>query len=91
MPICSLPMIFSVSFDSLRPERRSSILGECVLDLTHLPIGGKTSNKCKADILLNAETSIVEFIRSQTCRWFVIVPHCHTNASLRFLIQVGGR
>ena len=29
--------------------------GECILDLTHLPIGGKTSNKCKADILLNAK------------------------------------
>lgn len=30
-----------------------STSGECILDMTHLPIGAKTSNKCKGDIVLN--------------------------------------
>ncbi len=30
-------------------------LGESILDMTHLPIGAKVSNKCKADILLNSK------------------------------------
>lgn len=30
-------------------------LGECILNLTHLPIGAKTSSKCKADMLLNSK------------------------------------
>jgi hypothetical protein len=29
--------------------------GESILDMTHLPIGAKGSNKCKADILLDAK------------------------------------
>ena len=30
-------------------------LGECVLNMTHLPIGEKSAKKCKAEILLNSK------------------------------------
>lgn len=33
--------------------------GECILNLTHLPIGAKNSNKCKADMLFSPKHKAV--------------------------------
>jgi hypothetical protein len=46
-----LGLKFCIYFRSI--YQMKFVLGECILDMTHLPIGAKASSKCKGDILLN--------------------------------------
>ena len=41
------------------------VSGESILDMTHLPIGAKASNKCRADILLDAKYQAVNLFNNK--------------------------
>ncbi|CAF4767027.1 unnamed protein product [Rotaria sp. Silwood1] len=49
-------------------------LGECILNLTHVPFGAKTSKKCKADILLNPTGRAVNlFVSKRIAGWWPMI------------------
>ncbi|UJR24822.1 hypothetical protein I4U23_006197 [Adineta vaga] len=49
-------------------------LGECILNLTHLPIGAKTSSKCKADILLDSKHRALNlFVNKRVTGWWPMI------------------
>ncbi|CAF5220385.1 unnamed protein product, partial [Rotaria magnacalcarata] len=49
-------------------------LGECILNMTHLPIGAKTSNKCKADILLDSRQRALNlFVNKRIAGWWPMI------------------
>ncbi|CAF4451127.1 unnamed protein product [Rotaria sp. Silwood2] len=49
-------------------------LGECILSLTHLPIGAKLSKKCKSDILLDSKhRSLNLFLNKRIAGWWPMI------------------
>ncbi|CAF1410887.1 unnamed protein product, partial [Rotaria sordida] len=49
-------------------------LGECVLNLTHVPLGTKVPNKCKADILLNPKHRAINlFANKRIAGWWPMI------------------
>ncbi|CAF3824596.1 unnamed protein product [Rotaria sordida] len=49
-------------------------LGECVLNLTHVPLGTKVPNKCKADILLNPKHRAINlFATKRIAGWWPMI------------------
>ncbi|UJR23948.1 hypothetical protein I4U23_026916 [Adineta vaga] len=51
-------------------------LGECILNLTHFPLGAKSSKKCKANIVLNSKhPSVNLFVNKRLAgHWPMIAP-----------------
>ncbi|CAF4888115.1 unnamed protein product, partial [Rotaria sp. Silwood1] len=49
-------------------------LGECIISLTHVPFGAKTSKKCKADILLNPKQKGINlFVSKRIAGWWPMI------------------
>ncbi|CAF3351971.1 unnamed protein product [Rotaria sp. Silwood1] len=49
-------------------------LGECILNLTHLPIGSKMSKKCKSDILLDSKHRALNlFVNKRIAGWWPMI------------------
>ncbi|CAF0972051.1 unnamed protein product [Rotaria sordida] len=53
-----------------------NFLGECIFNLTHIPIGAQVSKKCKADILLNPKQKAINLFGKKriTGWWPMIAP-----------------
>ena len=57
-----LGLSFKLIFIKFLPNYR---LGQCILDMTHLPIGAKSPKKCTADMILNAKQKSVNLFTSK--------------------------
>ncbi|CAF3717062.1 unnamed protein product [Rotaria sordida] len=66
-------------------------LGECVLNLTHLPIGAKIAKKCKSDILLNSKHRALNlFVHKRVAGWWpMIAPR--KSEEIRDTALLGGK
>ncbi|CAF1244784.1 unnamed protein product [Rotaria sordida] len=66
-------------------------LGECILLMTHLPIGSKSSNNCKADILLDPKhRSLNLFVNKRIAGWWPLIAPSKVG-EIRDTILLGGK
>ncbi|CAF3109617.1 unnamed protein product [Rotaria sp. Silwood2] len=66
-------------------------LGECVLNLTNIPLGTKVPNKCKADILLNPKhRGINLFANKRIAGWWPMIAPLKEN-EIRDKTLLGGK
>ncbi|CAF1117580.1 unnamed protein product [Adineta ricciae] len=66
-------------------------LGECILNLTHLPVGAKSSSKCRADMLLNSKHRALNlFVNKRTTGWWPMIAPIKTG-EIRDVTLLGGK